>query len=140
MLFRVYNGDDEPEKRQRVTLQHFYHRLGRDLRQWRHWEAFINGFHPKLFRLAGIRSVVLLEDAAQFPIFFNRLMEIRQERATSSVTRGERDLVESPARVRAWHESTQTKIEQFKEHSRPRREQLEAKLLELFPDLQDLAE
>src|SRR5580704_5444541 len=44
ILSRVYNGEIEPSNRCRVTLSHFYARLGRDLRQWRGWRAFVNGF------------------------------------------------------------------------------------------------
>src|SRR5205085_10072380 len=44
ILFYVYNADEQPSNRCRVTLSHFYERLGKSLREWQHWEAFVNGF------------------------------------------------------------------------------------------------
>ena len=44
MLCHIYNGDDVPSHRFRVTLSHFYRRLGKDLRQWRYWARFIDGW------------------------------------------------------------------------------------------------
>ena len=64
ILFHVYNNDKKPSHRCLVTLSHFYKHLGKDLREWRHWEAFVNGFHPKLFRLAGVTRAALLADAS----------------------------------------------------------------------------
>lgn len=70
VLFRVYNGDEEPANRCRVTLAHFYHRLDKCLREWTHWEAFVDGFHPRLFRLAGVRREALLMDSEHLAPFF----------------------------------------------------------------------
>jgi hypothetical protein len=140
ILFEIYNNDEEPEMRPRVTLQHFYRHLDRDLHQWRHWEAFINGFHPRLFRLAGVTREALCDSAEQFPIFFNRLMEIREQRTISGVTRGEKDLIESPTRVRKRQESILRKLDQFTESHQSRRDTSDAKLRRLFPELSELPE
>ncbi len=77
LLNRVYNGDEEPWHRCRVTLSHFYGRLGKSLSEWRHWEAFVKGFHPQLFRLSAIRHGELLANPGQLPAFFDRLRDLR---------------------------------------------------------------
>ena len=53
MLFRIFNGDEEPNGRCLVTLTHYYARLGKDLLEWPHWESFVCQLHARLFKLAG---------------------------------------------------------------------------------------
>jgi hypothetical protein len=135
ILFRVYNGDEEPRNRCRVTLAHFYARTGKSLRDWRHWEAFVRGFHPRLFRLAGVRREELLADPGRLRAFRDKLMEIRKDRATSGVSRGQADLIESPGKVREWHEATQHKLDRLRERIGPAMRRTDAKLRQLFPEL-----
>ena len=138
ILFHIYNGDEEPRNRCRVTLSHFYGRLGKGLRQWRHWDAFVNGFHPRLFRLSGVRRDELLADPERLKAFFDKLMEVRADRTTSGVGRGQSDLTESAAKVRKWHEATRQQLEDFRERIKPVQERINRKLQELFPELQGL--
>jgi hypothetical protein len=138
ILFHVYNGDDEPWHRCRVTLSHFYGRLGKDLRQWRHWEAFVNGFHPRLFRLSGVRSEELMVDPGRLAVFLDKLMEVQAERTISGVGGSQSDLIDSAARVRKRQEATQQQLDEFKERIRPVQERTNRKLQELFPELQGL--
>ena len=129
ILFHIYNGDEEPANRCRITLMHFYTRLGKGLSDWPHWEAFVNGFHPRLLRCSGIRREELLADSTRLVPFFDKLMEVRAERTTSGVTRGQADLVESPEKVRVWQEATQGKLEQFQERNKLTHERIDVKLL-----------
>jgi len=135
LLFQVYKGDQEPGDRYQVTLFHFYQRLGKSLREWHHWEAFVAGLHPRLFRLTGVGREELLGDPQHLAPFFHRLMETRAERTTSGVTRGQADLIESPGKVRKWQEATQERRRQFVERTEARREQTQATLHRLFPEL-----
>lgn len=135
ILFRVFNGDEEPTDRCRVTLSHFYGRLGKDLRQWRHWEAFVNGFHPRLFRLSGVRSDELMADPARLGPFFDKLMELRAERTTSGFGGSQSDLVESAAKVKKRQDATQQKLDEFHERIKPTQDRMNSKLQELFPEL-----
>jgi hypothetical protein len=138
VLFHVYNGDEEPDNRCRVTLKHFYTRLGKNLSEWRHWEKFVNGFHPRLFRLAGVSREELLADSEQLGGFFDNLMGVRAERTTSGVTRGQADLIESPRKVQEWQEATQAERLEFHERSSASRKHINNKLRELFPEIASL--
>lgn len=70
--------------------------------------------------------------------FFGKLMEVRAERTTSGVTRGQANLIESPRKVREWQETTQAKLNLFHERINPTRELIEANLHEVFPDWKSL--
>ncbi len=137
LLFRICNGDPEPANRCRVTLTHYYARLGRDLLKWRHWQSFINGFHPRLFRLAGIRQEELLSDPQRLSAFSERLTTIRNERIASGIAAGQRDLTDSAEAVRKRQDSLQKKLDHFNENYKSRMKLLETKLLKLFSDLRD---
>jgi hypothetical protein len=139
VLFHVYNGDEQPCNRCRVTLSHFYDRLGKGLREWQHWEAFINGFHSRLFRLARVRRQELLDDSRGLAVFFDRLMRIRDDRTTSGVTWGQRDLIESPTNVRRRQDAVQEELEKFRERIKPTHERITTRLQELFPELRGLS-
>jgi hypothetical protein len=136
VLFRVYNGDEEPWNRCWVTLKHFYERLGKDLSEWPLWKKFVNGLHPRLFRLADVRREKLLEDPARMGVFFDNLMDLRRKRITSGMTRGQPDLIENPVKVKKWQQATTQKLAQFEDRILPTRERIEAKLQYWFPELQ----
>lgn len=139
ILFHVYNGDEVPKNRCRVTLSHFYARLGRSLRQWRHWEAFVNGFHPRLFRLAGVRRDDLMADPERLREFHDRLAELAADRRTSGVGGGLSDLIESAAKVRKRQAAIQRKRNEHDKRFKSARNRTNKKLRELFPDLRDLS-
>lgn len=138
ILCYVYNGDEEPWHRCRVTLSHFYGRLGRDLRQWRHWEAFVSGFHPRLFRLSGVRRDELVAAPGRLAEFFDRLMEVRDERTPSGVGGSQSDLIDSAAKVRKRQDAIRRERDEFNERIKPVQERTNRKLQELFPELQGL--
>jgi hypothetical protein len=138
LLCHVYNGDEPPWHRCHVTLTHFYGRLGQDLREWRHWEAFVSGFHPRLFRLSGVRREDLLANSGHLAVFFDKLMAVQDERTTSGVGGSQSDLIESAAKVRKRQESTQRKLGEFREWIKPVQERTNRKLEEFFPELQGL--
>jgi hypothetical protein len=132
-MFRVYNGDSEPANRYRVTLSHFYARLGQCLDQWQYWKRFVFGFHPRLFRLSGVDRELLLAHADQLPIFFDSLMEIRERRTTSGIASGQSDLVDSAAKVKKRQQAYQRKLKDSEKRIKPMREYFDRKLRELFP-------
>lgn len=138
LLFRIYNGDKEPANRCRVTLTHYYSRLGKDLLRWPRRESFVNGFHPRLFGLAAVRPEEMLADPQRLAGFYKRLMAIRDERTTSGTTCGERDLTDSAETVRKRQNALQEKRGCFNERYKSRRKLLNAKLLGLFPELRDI--
>ncbi|WP_161967131.1 hypothetical protein [Fimbriiglobus ruber] len=138
IMYHVYNGEEEPSHRFRVTLSHFYGRLGKDLRLWKHWAAFVDGFHPRLFRLSGVGRGEILANPGSLAIFSERLSDIRDARTDSGVSFGQADLVESEAKVRKRHEEVKEKGNQFKERTKQARESTNVKLQEYFPELQGL--
>jgi hypothetical protein len=138
ILFHVYNADKDPRDRCRVTLTHFYDRLGKCLREWQHWEAFVHGFHPRLVRMSGVRREELLANPGLLAVFFDKLMDVRDERTTSGVTGGQWDLIESAAKVKKRQEATQRKLDEFEEWIKPVQERTNRKLQELFPELRGM--
>jgi len=137
VLFHVYNADDEPRIRPRVTLAHFYRRLGRDLKEWALWSTFVNRLAAPLFPIAGVERKALLEDASKLTVLFANLVRVREERVTSGVTRGQADLIESPAKVKRWQNATRARAQRFRND--PARERTRGLLLQHFPELQGLA-
>lgn len=135
LLYYIENNDPEPQHYACVTLAHFYRRLGRDLRHWRHWKAFINGFHSKLFRLAEIKKELLLADATKLAPFVRRLTRIRNQRTLSGVTRGEADLIEPPSKVMRAQAALKRKRDRFNRHIQPKTINHKEKLKQLFPEL-----
>jgi hypothetical protein len=138
LLFQVYNSDKSPWHRCRVTLSHFYRRLGKDLREWRHWQAFVDGFHPKLFRLVDVRRGELLADAGRLPVFFDRLLSIRSKRVPTRIGNGQADLIDNPAKVKKRQDAIRNRSGRNDERAKSKRERTNAKLSELFPELRDL--
>jgi hypothetical protein len=137
ILNRVYNGELEPTLRARVTLAHFYGRLGENLRQWRHWTAFVDGFHPRLFRLSGVSRKELQADSRQLAPFFEKLMEEQGRRITSGIGGSQSDLIESSAKVRKRQADTNRKLNAFKKRIGPVRKEIDRKLQQYFPELRE---
>ena len=135
ILFHVYNDDPEPSQCPRVTLIHFYRRLDRSLDQWENWVRFIDGFHPRLLRIAEIRREDLRSDVSLLPLLYRRLLEISAARITSGVTRGQNDLIQSEAKVRRWQEETAEKIRQHDREFRSQRRTIRENLVSWFPEL-----
>ena len=89
-----------PRLRYQVRLHHFYERLGLNLQQWRDWPRLVSGLHPTLFKMADISRSELRENPALLRRFVAELFKERNSRG-GVVSRGERNLVESPTQVRA---------------------------------------
>jgi hypothetical protein len=100
--------------------------------------AVRGGFHPRLFRLAGVPREELLEDASKLTAFVHRLLEVRDERVTSGVGGSQSDLVDSPAKVRRRQEALTERLEKHAERTTPARERIEAQLEALFPELAEI--
>ncbi|MHC5536837.1 hypothetical protein ACYOEI_01025 [Singulisphaera rosea] len=121
-----------------MTLTHYYNRLGKNPLQWPRWGTFVNGFHARLFRLAGVSREEMLVDPGRLPAFFEALMAIRAERTPTGVGGGVRDLTDGVNAVEKRQAAVQEKLERFEERSRPMSDFLNMRLLELFPELRDL--
>jgi hypothetical protein len=137
ILFHVCNADEEPRIRPRVTLTHFYRLLGNDLKEWRLWPTFVKGLAAPLLRIAGVERKSLLDDPSQLMALLASLERVRRERVTSGVTRGQADLIQSPAKVKRWQKATRARIRRVDED--PARERTRGVLLQHFPELQGLA-
>ena len=141
MLYYVYKGEQEPWDRYGVTLKHFYNRLDKDLRQWRHWPEFVNGFSPEFFRQAEVKRAEMLEDAALLPVFFDNLLTIQTERRATETKWSLADLIDSPAKAKKRPAGKKKDPQPHKKSSvadDSAREQFEARLLDWFPELADL--
>lgn len=138
LLFHVYNGDKVPTHRCRVTLAHFYDRLGKSLLEWRHWEEFVNGFHPKLLRMGGVRREELLADANRLPGLFAKLLAIRNERTPTRIGGSQSDLTDSAGMVRKRQDAIRKKLKASEKRARARHDLFDAKLKQLFPELREL--
>ena len=118
-LIRIYNGDDEPWSRCRVTLANFYDRLGRRLTDWEYWREIVDSFPPEVFRLSGVSRKKFRLDCDAMPVFFKCALEVRYKKQTSP-----------KRRTKASHQrQVLTKQE---------RELRDVQLRNLFPELRDL--
>jgi hypothetical protein len=134
----VYKPESRPRECHHVSLRHFYDRLGRDLRGWQHWESFVSGFHPRLYRMAAVERDELLHDPQRLADFSDRLAELAKARITSSVTRGQADLVQSAERVGRAQQSIRKQLDEFQVRIQPTIERTDKKLKRLFPELRGL--
>ncbi|MBI1899770.1 MAG: hypothetical protein HYS13_01490 [Planctomycetia bacterium] len=137
LFYYVFNDEVNPTHRCRVTLKHFYDRLGRGLHEWNDWNAFVDGFHPRLFQLAKVGRERLRADPSLLEAFERSLRTLQKQRTISRITRGQQDLVERPARVRKWQKATAAARKKFEQAIQPTRAEFEATLLKLFPELRD---
>lgn len=137
LMFQVCNAEPEPSSFYRVTLWHYYEKLGRSLGEWEHWEPFVYNFHPRLFKLAAISRQALREMPELMPEFHERLMAIRDERTPTGCGGGQSDLTDSPARVRKRQEKIQSALEARK-GDEELFQGINNRLDELFPEASDL--
>jgi hypothetical protein len=135
ILWFVYKPIARPRSRHEVTLYHLYQRLGKSLVEWPEWEQFVKGFHPKLFRLAGISEEDLLRDPSLLRTFYNAITEERNRRLTANVSVGESELVDPVTKVHRHQQSIDRKRSLQDPVIRKRNQQLE----EIFPELGHLS-
>lgn len=136
LLWHVYKPIQRPSTISDVTLKHFYDALGRNLRDWPLWYAFVDGFHPKLFRLSGVSRDCFRKDPALLQQFFEWISVERERRLFTHTTMGEIDLLDNPAKVKRRQMNVAKKISRILKD--PRSFQLEEKLKETFPELVEM--
>lgn len=95
----------------------------------------MNGFHPKLFRLAGVGRDELLTDAGRLPAFVERLKSIGNLRRSTQTTNGQADLIDSPAKVKKRQDAIRMRVGRVDERTTARRQRTNARLRELFPEI-----
>jgi hypothetical protein len=139
LLFSIYNGEPTPTHRFRVTLSHFYDRLGLNLRDWKHWRSFVDGFHSRLFRIAKVSREELSASADHLPTFFNNLMTIREKRTPTGIGGSQSDLIESASKVGKRQEALQSRLDEFAERIKPVRRRSDQMRRKLFPELRQSA-
>lgn len=122
-IWHIYKTEP-PRRRATVTLSHIYAALGRDLRSWERWAAFVEDVHPKILRLAGLKRAELLADPSRMDNLYRAIVVEREKRLTSGTSSGLRDLTKSAAEVRR--------------AENPRMVVLQQSIEELFPELQDV--
>lgn len=135
-LWHVYKPLPQPVTISDVTLAHFYSAMGLSLTEWPLWTRFVGDLHPKLFRMSGVSKGALLKDEALLKPFFEWIVLETKRRLFSGGTHGLRDLIEPPGKVRERQAATKEKILAVDED--PRRELLERRLQDLFPELLEL--
>jgi len=136
-LWHVYKPLKAPSSIYDVTLAHFYAALDRDLADWELWDKFLDGFDPSLFRSSGIAKEALRQKPRLMKSFFEWVVAERRKRLFTGTADGERDLVESPNKVRRRQSARKVMLLRFDQQ--PGREIFESKLEALFPELASLA-
>jgi hypothetical protein len=132
LLHHLENGLPEPNEGG-PTLAHFYRKLDRHLDAWADWPRWVEALEPGLFRVAGISRRALREDPTRLAQFVSALETQRRRRTRgSSVTFGQRDLLEKASAVRRRHERVQARREAHARRMERRREQLHAKWARYF--------
>lgn len=135
-LWHVYKPVKAPTSIHDVTLAHFYAALGRDLSDWELWDRFLDGFDPTLFRLSGIAKEALRQNPRLIKSLFDWIVTERRRRLFSGTADGERDVVESPAKVRRRQTAHKRQLLRF--DKRLGHDAFEQKLEALFPELTKL--
>jgi hypothetical protein len=135
-LWHVYKPLKAPSSTHDVTLAHFYDALDRDLSDWKQWNRFLDGFDPKLFRSSGITKEALRRNPRLIKSFFEWIVAERRRRLFTGTADGERDLLESPSRVRRRQSARKEMLLRFDQQSS--RAIFESKLEALFPELAGL--
>jgi hypothetical protein len=133
LLWHVYKPMPRPAATYDVTLAHFYRALGRDLRQWELWSAFVDDFPVKLFRLSGVSRNSLRSNPEFLEPFFQWISAERERRLFTHTTMGVIDLLDSPVKVKQRQTATAKQI--AKQASDPRRKELEEMIAATFPEL-----
>ena len=135
-LWHVYKPLKAPASIYDVTLAHFYAALDRDLSDWELWNRFVDGFDPRLFQSSGIAKEALCQNPHLIKSFFEWIATQRRKRLFTGTADGERDLVESPAKVRRRQTARKEMLIRF--DKMPGRDLFEEKLVALFPELTKL--
>lgn len=133
-LWHVYKPLRTPSSVYGVTLAHFYAALDRRLSDWKQWSTFLDGFDSKLFRSSGIAKEALRKNPRLIKSFFEWIVAERRNRLFTGTADGERDLVESPAKVRRRQAAREQMLLRFDDHQHLREQRLQA----LFPELTEL--
>ncbi|MFT3878275.1 MAG: hypothetical protein QM703_01285 [Gemmatales bacterium] len=125
-----------------VSLAMFYHKLGKDLRDWKQWDAFIDGFPEKFFTVLKIGKKELRNDSNLLPKVISRIGKI-QKKNRPYYTSGDggqsiEDIIESPRQIKRRHDKLLKERHESEEEKRERakvRRKLDQRLVELFPEL-----
>lgn len=135
-LWHVYKPLKTPSSIYDVTLIHFYIALDRDLSDWKQWNRFLDGFDPKIFRSSGIAKEALRKNPRLIKSFIEWIVAERRKRLFTGTADGERDLVETPAKVRSRQKARKKMLLRFDEG--PGKDIFEQKFEALFPELAEL--
>jgi hypothetical protein len=111
-----------------------YQKLGKTLSEWKQWKRFLNGFDPKLFRIAGIAQTNFLRDASLLHQFVEKIEAAKHQRLTARVTSGERDIIAPGGVVHSYQNS----VARSRELQTGDYNKIKDNLREIFPDLRDL--
>jgi hypothetical protein len=134
LMYAIY-GDPEPEAKPRVTLTHFYGKLGKTLDQWPDWRRWVRALHPRLLDIGGVTRRRLRDDPALLPDMYRRIVEERRCRTPTHMSSGLKDLVEPEPKVRARQERIREERRISAGRFRGRAEKVRAKVREYFPFL-----
>lgn len=134
----------KPNSIYQFTLAMFYHKLGKDLREWKQWNAFIDGFPEKFFTVLKIGKEELRNDSKLLPKVISRIDEIQKKNRPYYTSGGGgqsiEDIIESPRHIKRRHDQLLKEYHETPEAKRKRDEmsrKLDQRLAELFPELRD---
>jgi hypothetical protein len=132
LLQRVHDPQAQPRW---ASLSHFYQKLGLDLGQWKDWDTFVDGFPVRFFPAVGVPREDLRRNAKLLDKVVRRVKDLREERCISGNTQGIKDIIDSPEKVRRWHEWKIREARKSKPALQQQRDRSREKLLKYFPEL-----
>lgn len=125
-----------------VSLAMFYHKLGKDLREWKLWNAFIDGFPDQFYTVLKIGKEDLRNDSKLLSIVISRISEIQKKNRPYYTSGGGddsiEDIVESPRQIKKRHDQLikeRHETQKAKQERAQKRRLLDQRLAELFPEL-----
>ncbi|HQR08407.1 MAG TPA: hypothetical protein PLN21_16375 [Gemmatales bacterium] len=66
-----------------ISLEHFYQRLGKDLRDWPYWNKFVHGFPAEQYRITGITASEMMNDPRKAHELVRRMRKHSSQQADS---------------------------------------------------------
>lgn len=132
----------KPNSIYQFTLAMFYHKLGKDLQEWKHWNAFIDGFPDQFYTVLKIGKKDLRNDSKLLPKVISRIGEIQKKNRPYYTSGGGgdsiEDIIESPRQIKKRHDQLikeRHETQQAKQERAQNRRLLDQRLAELFPEL-----
>lgn len=125
---------------QTASLTMFYRKLGKDLRTWKHWNRFVDGFPARFYRVVGISKSELRDDPKLLRDLMKRIRHICHENRScyvSGCSNGIHDIIDTPQQIKRFHERILLQKQRQRFARGERRASNDQRLMELFPELRN---